>query len=53
MIEYTNNVIIGVGGLDALIPTNGTLMALQNVTWHGKQGLQKWPDEKVCPLPLL
>ena len=43
VIESTNNTIIGVGGLDFLLPTNGTLLALQNVTWNGVQGLQSPP----------
>ena len=43
VIEYTNNTIIGVGNLDYILPTNGTLAALQNVTWNGKQGLQEYP----------
>ena len=43
VIEYTNNTIIGVGNLDFLLPTNGTLMALQNVTWGGLQGFQQFP----------
>ena len=32
VIEGTSNVLIGVGGLDFLLPTNGTLLALQNVS---------------------
>lgn len=32
VIEYTNNTIIGVGGLDFLLAPNGTLFALQNAT---------------------
>ncbi|KAF2225202.1 Alpha/Beta hydrolase protein [Elsinoe ampelina] len=43
VIEYTNNTIIGSGDLDMLLPTNGTLLALQNVTWNGLQGLQEYP----------
>ncbi|KAL8725866.1 MAG: hypothetical protein Q9181_006258 [Wetmoreana brouardii] len=43
VIESTNNTIIGVGNLDFLLPTNGTLLALQNVTWNGKQGFQSYP----------
>ncbi|KAL8830342.1 MAG: hypothetical protein Q9191_001483 [Dirinaria sp. TL-2023a] len=43
VIESTNNTIIGVGNLDYILPTNGTLTALQNVTWNGKQGLQEFP----------
>ncbi|CAK4004343.1 serine carboxypeptidase [Lecanosticta acicola] len=43
VIEHTNNVIIGCGNLDILLGTNGTLLALQNVTWNGMQGLQQFP----------
>lgn len=43
MIEYTNNTIIGSGNLDYILPTNGTLLALQNTTWNGLQGLQDYP----------
>lgn len=43
VIEKTNNTIIGSGGLDFLLATNGTLFALQNVTWNGGQGLSKYP----------
>jgi carboxypeptidase D len=43
VIEYTNNTIIGSGNLDMLLNTNGTLLALQNVTWNGLQGLQEYP----------
>ena len=43
VIESTNNTIIGVGNLDYILPTNGTLLSLQNVTWNGKQGLQEYP----------
>jgi carboxypeptidase D len=47
MIEYTGNVIIGSGGLDMLIPTNGTLLVLQNVTWGGVQGFQRRSEKPV------
>lgn len=43
VIESINNTIIGVGNLDFLLPTNGTLLALQNVTWNGVQGFQSFP----------
>ena len=45
VIEATNNVLIGVGDLDFLLPTNGTLLALQNVTWNGVQGFTKPPNK--------
>lgn len=44
VIESTNNTIIGVGDLDYLLPTNGTLLALQNMTWNGAQGFQTPPS---------
>ena len=43
VIEKTNNVIIGSGQLDFLLATNGTLFALQNITWNGAQGLSSYP----------
>ena len=44
VIEHNNNTQIGVGNLDFLLPTNGTLLALQNVTWNGMQGFQSYPS---------
>jgi carboxypeptidase D len=32
VIEHNNNTIIGVGNLDLVLPSNETLLALQNVT---------------------
>jgi carboxypeptidase D len=43
VIEYTQNVVIGSGNLDMLLNTNGTLLAIQNMTWGGVQGLQEYP----------
>lgn len=43
VIEYTNNTMIGVGGLDFILPINGTIFTLQNMTWNGVQGFQKYP----------
>ncbi|KAF4963132.1 hypothetical protein FSARC_8845 [Fusarium sarcochroum] len=51
VIEHTNNTIIGVGRLDFLLAPNGTLFALQNATWHGKQGFQKYPQDKEFYVP--
>lgn len=45
VIERTNNVIIGHGMLDYLLLANGSLATIQNMTWHGKQGFQKRPDD--------
>ncbi|KZL69632.1 serine carboxypeptidase [Colletotrichum incanum] len=44
VIEYTNNTIIGSGDLDMLLSTNGTLFAIQNMTWNGAQGLSEYPS---------
>ncbi|KAL5459549.1 hypothetical protein PMIN06_002697 [Paraphaeosphaeria minitans] len=44
VIEFTNNTLIGSGDLDFLLSTNGTLLAIQNMTWNGLQGLQKYPN---------
>lgn len=44
VIEYTNNTIIGSGDLDMLLSTNGTLLAIQNMTWNGAQGLSDYPS---------
>ncbi|PVH96733.1 alpha/beta-hydrolase [Periconia macrospinosa] len=44
VIEHTNNTIIGSGDLDMILCTNGTLLAIQNMTWNGVQGLQKPPS---------
>ncbi|KAL8793861.1 MAG: hypothetical protein Q9195_003587 [Heterodermia aff. obscurata] len=45
VIESLNNTIIGVGNLDFLLAPNGTLIALQNVTWNGLQGFQEYPGD--------
>ncbi|KAF2716119.1 alpha/beta-hydrolase [Polychaeton citri CBS 116435] len=45
VIEFTNNAIIGSGNLDMLLPTNGTLLAIQNMTWNGLQGFQGYPGQ--------
>ncbi|KAJ4367869.1 hypothetical protein N0V86_009708 [Didymella sp. IMI 355093] len=43
VIEHTNNTIIGSGDLDMLLSTNGTLFAIQNMTWNGAQGFSEYP----------
>jgi carboxypeptidase D len=45
VIEYTNNTIIGTGDLDMLLPRNGTLLTLQNMTWNGLKGFQEYPNK--------
>ncbi|UQC88639.1 carboxypeptidase cpdS [Colletotrichum lupini] len=45
VIEHTNNFIIASGNLDFRVPTNGTLMVLQNMTWNGQQGFDEFPSK--------
>lgn len=47
VIEATNRVIVGNGDLDMIIITNGTLLAIQNMTWNGKRGFEKEPSEEI------
>ena len=44
VIERTNNVIIGHGERDMVLIADGTLMAIQNLTWGGKMGFQTVPS---------
>ncbi|KAF9876880.1 hypothetical protein CkaCkLH20_05726 [Colletotrichum karsti] len=45
IIEHTNNIIIASGEQDYRVPTNGTLMVLQNMTWNGQQGFSEFPSK--------
>ncbi|QLI65913.1 uncharacterized protein G6M90_00g011570 [Metarhizium brunneum] len=45
VIDKTKNVIIGHGALDFILLANGTLMAIQNMTFGGQLGFQKPPVE--------
>lgn len=47
VIEKTNNVIIGHGTLDMVLMINGSLLALQNLTWNGEQGFSKPPQKDM------
>lgn len=47
VIEATNRVLIANGNLDMELPTIGTMLAIQNMTWGGKLGFQKEPSEKI------
>ncbi|QDS71714.1 hypothetical protein FKW77_008538 [Venturia effusa] len=40
------NLVVG-GALDMLIPSNGTLFSLQNVTWRGSFGFSRPPTQKL------
>jgi carboxypeptidase D len=43
VIEATNRVLVSNGDLDMIILTNGTLLAIQNMTWNGVLGFQAQP----------
>lgn len=43
VIQRTGNVIIANGELDFLIPSNGTLAVINNMTWQGAQGFEESP----------
>ncbi|KAK9413808.1 putative Carboxypeptidase [Seiridium unicorne] len=45
VIDATQNVIIGHGILDMILLANGTLLAIQNMTFGGKLGFEKTPLE--------
>lgn len=51
VIDTINNTFIGVGNLDFILPTNGSIFALQNVTWGGKQGFQEFPAQHDFYVP--
>jgi carboxypeptidase D len=52
VIEHTNNVIIGHGTLDMVLMVEGSLLALQNLTWNGAQGFSE-PINKPQYVPFL
>lgn len=45
VIERTERTILGHGLLDFILQYNGTLLAIQNMTWNGQQGFQQGPDQ--------
>ncbi|WVQ72894.1 hypothetical protein IAR50_002455 [Cryptococcus sp. DSM 104548] len=47
VIEATNRVLVGNGDYDMIIITNGTLLAIQNMTWNGELGFQSAPEEEI------
>ena len=51
VVDGVKNIYIGVGGLDFLLPVNGTLLVLQNVTWAGRRGFQRRPDGEELFVP--
>ncbi|KIW47916.1 uncharacterized protein PV06_00565 [Exophiala oligosperma] len=47
VIEATNRVLVSNGDLDLEVLTNGTLLAIQNMTWNGKLGFQTEPSKTI------
>lgn len=47
VIESTNRVLVANGDYDMIIITNGTLMAIQNMTWNGMLGFQEQPSTPI------
>jgi carboxypeptidase D len=47
VIEATNRVLIASGDYDMELITDGTLMAIQNMTWGGMAGFQSKPSQKI------
>ena len=43
VIERTGNVILGHGSRDFLVLPESTLLTIQNLTWRGALGFQRWP----------
>lgn len=47
VIEATNRVLVSNGDYDMIIITNGTLLAIQNMTWNGELGFQTQPSDPI------
>ncbi|MCJ1280044.1 hypothetical protein MMC21_007869 [Puttea exsequens] len=47
VIDATQRVLVANGDFDMIIITNGTLMAIQNMTWGGKLGFQSQPATPI------
>jgi carboxypeptidase D len=47
VIEATNRVLVSNGDYDMIIITNGTLMAIQNMTWNGALGFSERPSTPI------
>lgn len=47
VIDRTENVILGVGALDSLLFGDGTLLAIQNLTFGGELGFQYPPEQRL------
>lgn len=52
VIEATNRVMISSGNWDIVLPTNGTMLSIQNMTWGGQVGFQEAPVQNfIVPIP--
>jgi carboxypeptidase D len=51
VIDRTKNVIIGHGSQDFVLPVDGALLAIQNITFGGKLGFQTQPSSPLI-IPL-
>lgn len=47
VIQRTNNVQIAHGTMDMVLIANGTLLAIQNMTWNGQMGFQSIPEQPL------
>jgi carboxypeptidase D len=47
VIERSERTIISHAALDMVLIANGTLLMIQNMTWHGKQGFQSKPSDPL------
>lgn len=47
VIEGTENVILVHGALDMVLIANGSVLAIQNMTWGGQQGFQQRPADPL------
>ncbi len=47
VIERTGNVILGHGSQDFVLIADGTLLAIQNMTWRGQMGFQTRPTDPL------
>ena len=45
VIDKTKNVILAHGGMDFILPLNGVLLGIQNMTWGGKLGFHTAPSD--------
>lgn len=44
VIQRTQNVMLVHGALDMVLLANGTMLAVQNMTWNGTRGFEKRPE---------